>query len=213
MRQAAIQNNFDWCRLICELHGCTVTETPDCWKATGDVPALYPELMIRTPRQHLTLDTASSIKDCTASYDFSKDGLTHLFTAEWIARQPIYDRRALPPDWTVVTNVQLAEQFFKLVDVHDLPRDLFNRKEVRLFFSDQQQAAFIAFSNGQTTGLSHLTSDYLDERLWDDVIRLSSAHFPGQRIVGYEYGDQLITALEAGFDDIGPLAVWKRMTP
>lgn len=210
MRQAAIQNNFDWCRLICELNGCTVTETEDHWKATGDVPPLYPEMMVRAHQQQLDLTGVNSIKDCTASYDFSLAGLTHLFTAEWIVRPPILDRRALPPDWTVVTTSEEAARFFAFIETHDLPDKLFERTDVRLFFSDAQQTGFIAYSNGQTTGLSHLTSDYLDERLWDDIIRLSSAHFPGQPLVGYEYGDQLITALEAGFDDIGPLAVWIR---
>lgn len=107
-------------------------------------------------------------------------------------------------------DVQEATRFFAILETEDVPQRLFERSDVRLFFSEQQQAGFIAYSNGQTTGLSHLTSNYLDERLWDDVIRLSSAHFPGQLLVGYEYGDQLITALEAGFDDIGPLAVWIR---
>lgn len=55
MRQAAIQNNFDWCRLICELNGCTVTETHDSWKATGNVPPLYPEMMVRSHQQQLDL--------------------------------------------------------------------------------------------------------------------------------------------------------------
>lgn len=210
MRQAAIQNNFDWCRLICELHGCTVTETADSWVAKGDVPLLYPEMMVRAHQQQLDLSGVRSIKDCTAGYDFSRAGLTHLFTAEWITRRPILDRRALPSDWTVVRDVQEAARFFAILETEDVPQRLFERSDVRLFFSEQQQAGFIAYSNGQTTGLSHLTSNYLDERLWDDVIRLSSAHFPGQLLVGYEYGDQLITALEAGFDDIGPLAVWIR---
>ncbi|AFS71644.1 hypothetical protein [Exiguobacterium antarcticum] len=210
MRQAAIQNNFDWCRLICELNGCTVTETHDSWKATGNVPPLYPEMMVRSHQQQLDLSGITSVKDCTASYDFSRAGLTHLFTAEWITRRPILDRRALPVDWTVVTDLKESTRFFNIIDTDDVPKTLFERSDVRLFFSEPQQAGFIAYSNRQTTGLSHLTSNYLDERLWDDVIRLSSAHFPGQPLVGYEYGDQLITALEAGFDDIGPLAVWIR---
>lgn len=210
MRQAAIQNNFDWCRLVCESAGCRVTETDSTWHAQGNVPSYYPELMVRLPHQRIGVTDVYSIKDCTASYDFSSAGLSHLFTAEWMTRPAILDRRALPVDWSVVTDLDQFARFQAIQATPELPTTLWQHPAVRFFYSEAQQASCIAYSNQVTTGLTYVNSDYLDERLWDDIARLSSAHFPGQSLVGYEYGDHLITALEAGFDDVGPLAIWIR---
>ncbi|WP_290777748.1 hypothetical protein [Exiguobacterium sp. UBA5002] len=212
MRQSAIQNNFDWCRLVCEQVGCQVTETESTWLAKGSVPSYYPELMVRLPHQRINATDVYSIKDCTASYDFSSASLSHLFTAEWMTRPAILDRRALPVDWSVVTDATQFTRFQAIQATPELPTTLWQHPAVRFFYSEAQQASCIAYSNQVTTGLTYVNSDYLDERLWDDIARLSSAHFPGQSLVGYEYGDHLITALEAGFDDVGPLAIWIRTT-
>ena len=44
--------------------------------------------------------------------------------------------------------------------------------------------------------------------VWRDLASLAAATFPGLPLVGYEFGDELKAAHEAGFEIGDPLRVW-----
>jgi hypothetical protein len=61
-------------------------------------------------------------------------------------------------------------------------------------------------------GVTNLfTKDIPLDEVLRDVAALSAHHFPSQPVVGYERGEQLDAALEAGFNGLGALRVWRRM--
>jgi hypothetical protein len=45
--------------------------------------------------------------------------------------------------------------------------------------------------------------------IWSAALAAAADHFPGLPIVGYEYGDDLVPALDSGFTMLGPLRVWR----
>jgi hypothetical protein len=57
---------------------------------------------------------------------------------------------------------------------------------------------------GAVAGLSNVFGDA------SEAIRIAARTFPGRDLVGYENGEALASALEAGFQTVGDLVVWRR---
>jgi hypothetical protein len=65
-------------------------------------------------------------------------------------------------------------------------------------------------ADGVTGILNVFKSGITDEMLWTGVVQAVAARRPGLPIVGYEHGEDLAAAREAGFGVLGPLQIWAR---
>jgi hypothetical protein len=61
------------------------------------------------------------------------------------------------------------------------------------------------------TGISNVfKSGIADDPLWAGAVRAIARVRPGLPIVGYERGEDLAAARQAGFTVLGPLRIWAR---
>ena len=74
-----------------------------------------------------------------------------------------------------------------------------------------QVGGVIAYTAGGVTGISNVfKSGIADGPLWAGAVRAVARVRPGLPIVGYERGEDLAAARQAGFTILGPLRVWAR---
>jgi hypothetical protein len=74
-----------------------------------------------------------------------------------------------------------------------------------------QVGGAIAYTAGRVTGISNVfKSGIASGALWEGVMQAVAELWPGLPIVGYERGEDLATARQAGFTILGPLRVWAR---
>ena len=95
-----------------------------------------------------------------------------------------------------------------------MPDEVLAQPDLRLFLAadgDEVLGGFALNRSAQAVGVSNLFATGVDPALvWDDVAGLASRAFPGLPIVGYEAGDDLVQAQQAGFTPLGPLRIWIR---
>jgi hypothetical protein len=74
-----------------------------------------------------------------------------------------------------------------------------------------QVGGAIAYTAGGVTGISNVfKSGIADGSLWAGAVRAVARVRPGLPIVGYERGEDLTEARQAGFTVLGSLRVWAR---
>jgi hypothetical protein len=74
-----------------------------------------------------------------------------------------------------------------------------------------QVGGAIAYTAGGVTGISNVfKSGIASGPSWEDVVRAVAELRPGLPIVGYERGEDLAAARQAGFTVLGPLRIWAR---
>ena len=72
-------------------------------------------------------------------------------------------------------------------------------------------AVAAANQTGEVVGLSNVFAPALEAAtVWTEVVAYVEQLFPGRPLVGYERGDDLTLARQAGFQPIGKLRVWAR---
>jgi len=210
---AAARNNAEWCDLVCHSHGITTSVEHEVWAAHRRSPPLYPDAVTLAPSA--TVDAivdrvdggdGCSVKDSFAALDLTSAGFRVLFEAEWIHRPS-----ALPtvdgPLWIPARPPDVREIWGEAL----LP-SLLAEPEVTMFVAraaDEIVAGVIANRSDKVVGLSNLVVLAADpDEVWIGAIAAISAQFPGLPLVGYESGDDLVTAHRAGFNSVGPLRVW-----
>lgn len=76
---------------------------------------------------------------------------------------------------------------------------------------DSELAGAVAYRPESAVGISNVFTAGSDPvNAWQAVVANVAAIFPGLPIAGYEHGEDLNTAIAAGFSEIGPLRVWVR---
>jgi hypothetical protein len=220
----AVRENAIWCDLVCRLHRFTpegdarlwwsTRRTPDCFP---DAVTLVPDLPVLDVLGRITDSPGASVKDSFATLDLTAQGWTVLFDATWVARPPGAGADAeVAATFAVVREKLLFAAWCRAwggpQDV--LPPGLRRAPGVTVL--------------GRGTGPGEPTGGILHRTEigglpvvglwngfgeWTDVAAAASSRHPDAWIVGYEPGDELATALAAGFTALGPLRVWHREVP
>lgn len=172
--------------------------------------------------------SAWSVKDSHACLDLRPRGFTLLFDAEWLWRDPLPGaiRTTVPAlVWSrVASATELAaweagwwgdaRNETQSARARQFPDPLLASAD-HAFFAGRVDgkvvAGGIANRSPGAVGLSNLFSPpaHSDEA-WNALVSCTSTAFPALPIVGYERGDDLVRALQAGFVSIGALRVWQR---
>lgn len=229
---AAAWNNAVWCNLFAGVHGVRGVFEPEAWTSSARTPDLYPDAVTlrrsvdaRWLVSRIDRSPGSSIKDSFADLDLRPWGFDRLFEASWIhapdpaaacekaAWAPVRSDAVLSA-WEAAWGRPRHEPRF-------FPPALLARDDVVVLAAmpsgDVVEAGAILSLGGDAVGVSNL---FLAEPASRDRSALAAAFraaaaasqllFPGLPIVGYQRGDGLVAAVDAGFEALGPLVVWRR---
>jgi hypothetical protein len=220
---AAVINNARWCDAVCRSHGYPGEFGGRLWISVGHALPFYPNAITLSPDVTAAEATARqdpsrpfAIKDSFARLDLAPYGLTRLFDATWIAV-------STPPggnesSWDVVTNpgdLVRWEASWAGGEVIGLFRPALLDDPNCVVLACRQDGTevggAIAFTAGGVTGISNVfKSGIADGPLWAGAVRAIARVRPGLPIVGYERGEDLAQARQAGFTVLGSLRVWAR---
>lgn len=217
LRKAAL-NNAAWCDAVCRAHGVAPRYEGDgLWVSPRRTPPMYPDAVTLEPgvpaeRVLLGVDTDSpgcSVKDSFADLDLAGAGFEVLFEAQWIHRPagaPLPPAEAGGLEWSEVTDAA------ELAGWEAASGGVFRPEllgEGIVFLAGRAGGRIVtgavASTGGDVVGVSNLFG-----AAWAGVLGAVAVRWPGLDVVGYEHGEDLETALQAGFTPIGPVRVWLR---
>jgi hypothetical protein len=219
---AAAADNAAWCDAVCRSLGLATSRPPGLW-AVADPPPLYPHLITLAPEvtaaevvSELDSHKVSWVKDSFATLGLAEHGFSVAIRASWLHRPPgLADGDAncsvVGSDdefarWTAASGTTgiipaqlLADPLVRLVMVHDGGRLL---------------AGAALRISGDVVGISNVFgAEASPDATWAALVSAASRLLPGRALVGYEHGEDLDTALRAGFTPSGPLLIWRRPAP
>ena len=223
---SAARNNAEWCDIVCRTHGIAGDFQLHFWASPTRTPPYYPDAVTLNPEVTAAgilaaVDASSgcSVKDSFASLDLSPFGFRILFEAEWIIRsqgrpttagagavrwRTVRDFEALGAWEAAWSGDQAAGGLF-------LPA-LLDQAHVSVlggYLDDQVVAGAVANRSPNVVGVSNLFTTAGDlGATWSGCIGAIAGAYPSLPVVGYESGDALIAAEEAGFTPIGKLRLW-----
>jgi hypothetical protein len=230
--RAAVANNAGWCDAVCRSHGYPGEFTARTWLSSRHAVPFYPNAITLSP-DAATADTqaardpdlAYGVKDSFACLDLAPAGLAPLFDADWIAWDPAQGRR--PPaglDWETADDAAALARWEAAwaagTDVAGLFRPALLADPGCAFLGCHRDGALaggaIAYTTAGVTGISNVfrtgpPGETLPPgTLWRGAVLAAAALRPGLPVVGYEHGEDLAAAREAGGRVLGPLRVWTR---
>jgi hypothetical protein len=234
----AAHNNALWCDAVCRAHDRPGEFHDTLWLTRLGTPPFYPDAvtvagMEAAPTQVEAIAALVgsarqrewAVKDSFRSLDLSSLGFEPLFDAEWVAlRGPPPDVEDVTSDYrstNVTSKVGLFawEQSWAGEDVNAaaisaprvfMPRLLADTNIV--FVSIQGDGRIVGGGilnrGAEVVGLSNLFGSPID-MVWRRLAAMAGEIFPGLPLVGYERGNELVAAHEAGFETVGFLRVWR----
>lgn len=220
--RCAVDASIGWYEDICALHGVGSRLEDGLWSASATPPPLHSDAVVVEPdvtadRVLASLDgrTHAACKDSFAALDGLAAGLDVLFSATWLHRAPNgrgTGRGSAP--WSVLTS---AEELAAWTAQHDTAEVLLPGLLERAHFAflgryveGEIMAGAVARLGSGVVDLSNVFSIAGHQIDWAELAEAVDSLFPGRSIVGYEHGDALTAAVEAGFVPVGDLRVWTR---
>ena len=224
--ELAAQNNAEWCDIVCSAHDAPGSFTQAMWVNNHSVPVYYPNIVtlqrgvdaLAIQQLVATRNGGWSVKDSFDELDLSASGFHRLFDAQWLLAPESASSVANSNNtkWTTINDAyelaswesawggSEAQSLFKPSLLED-PRLRF----IAAYEHGKIVAGAIVNTSQAVVGISNVF--YPKEsgtEYWHGILRLTRKAFPGQPIVGYEHGDELALAIDAGLRPIGPLSVW-----
>ena len=227
---AAVSNNARWCDAVCRSHGYPGEFTGRLWISARHTLPFYPNAITLSPDVTAVETTAGqdptgpySVKDSFARLDLAPEGLTPLFDAEWIALPPAPGEPRggddLSLSWDTVTDPgELARWETAWAgggDVTGLFRPALLADPDCAILACRRDHALIggatAYTSDGVSGILNVFKSGSDAgAFWVSAARAVAALRPGLPVVGYEHGEDLAAARQAGFRVLAPLRVWAR---
>ena len=224
LARAAARNNAEWCHAFSRTHGIAGRFRAAFWSSPVRTPPYYPDAVTLRPNiavEHLLsgieVREGCSVKESFACLDLGAVGFRPLFRAEWVVRQPAKGGCMAPRGWSTLTSeAQLRSWEASWGEVPGgsgffLPALLKDETIAVLAGCDGDRivAGAIANRSANVIGLSNVfdTAGALDSA-WTAGAAAAATLWGDLPIVGYDSGDELHAAHDAGFESIGELVVW-----
>ncbi|MEV4351410.1 hypothetical protein AB0J83_43695 [Actinoplanes sp. NPDC049596] len=214
--RTAVDASVGWYEDLCTLHGVGSVLTDGLWSALEPPPPLHSDAVVVEPEvtasqvaARLEAREHCGVKDSFATMDLTGAGLSVLFEATWMYREAGVESPTVPSGWRVVTEAaELADWTGRHDTSEVLLPPLLRRAHFRIL---------ARYVDGQITGgaVARLGSGAVDVSNvwavdWTELVGAVSGLFPGRPLVGYERGEALASALDAGFVPLHGLRVWVR---
>jgi hypothetical protein len=227
--RAAARNNAEWCHAFCRTHGIAGRFHAAFWSSPARTPPYYPDAVTLRPNiavEHLLsgidVGEGCTVKDSFARLDLGAAAFRPLFRAEWVVRQPARGRRTATRGWSALTTeaqlrrweaswgeVPGGSGFFRPALLKDETIAV-----LAGYDGDRIVAGAIANRSADVIGLSNVfdTDGELDSA-WTAGATAAATLWGELPTVGYDSGDALHAAHDAGFESIGELVVWINEPP
>jgi len=202
---------------VCRAHGRPGTFLPHLWVNAQAVPRFYPNAVTlrhdaaAVDEQRASVDILAqsnppgrwSVKDSFATLDLSRRGFDLLFDARWIRQLPLLIAR---------TSSDLT---WRRVEASDaFPTALFADEGFAMLAGSRAGevvAGGTLYRAEKVVSLSNVVAEPADAvAVFRDLVALAAGLFPGLPIVGYESGNELEAAVNAGFEPGDELRIWVR---
>ena len=220
----AALDNAALCAAMWRTHGLGVERAEGCLACSGTPPRFYPHIVTVDPKvdpqDQMRLipervERASGaffVKDSYRSLALDSLGFEPLFEARWIHRAADLAADAIRLDWAPVTGLEELGAWEAAwrgsADEPPLFLPTFLATPGITMLAGRADSAVVAgciiTAAGAVVGLSNVFGDALE------AISAATMTSDGRDLVGYENGDALAAALEAGFRTVGDLVVWNR---
>jgi hypothetical protein len=227
---AAALNNAEWCAAVWRSHGLPVEQALGLWVCARATPQYYPnavtvdrgtdaklqeKLIADLARSHPSLDV--SVKDSFASLDLHAAGMTPLFDARWLVRSA-RDEGAIDArlQWRRIDDEPQLAAWETAWRAGGPPSPrifrgslLLDPRVIILAGFDERgaiQAGGIAYDAAGVLGITNVFGSR------QPFIQALGATCPESDMVCYEVGDDIRSAVQAGFQPLGSLRVWARRT-
>ena len=224
IHRAAVLDNAALCAAMWRAHGLGVERINGCVACLGRPPRFYPNVVTVDPavdaREQMRsiaeraehASGAFFVKDSYRALALDSFGFEPLFEAQWIHRAGGLEVGATQLDWRPVTDVaELGAWEAAWSGGVDEPAlflpAILTRPEVTVlagWANGRIAAGCIITVTGAVAGLSNVFGNA------PEAISAAVTMFSGREFVGYENGEALAAALDAGFQTVGDLVVWKR---
>jgi len=210
----AVLNNALWCDAVCRAHVCRTEWGESLWRCLDNPPSFYPHAITLVPNALLDGGLPVVIKDSFADLDFTSSGYEVMFDAEWIWAEPSVAAQVFA--WSRVVNAPDLIEWERAwrgspSDFIQFPSAMLNDPGVA-FMAVREEGKIaggcVLNASPPVVGLSNVFGTM--DGLWGDLCAAASLVFSGMAVVGYEDGESLLGALEAGFESVGPLRVLVR---
>lgn len=187
------------------------------WVNAQAVPRFYPNAVslrhdeAAIDEQRATIDILArsnppgrwAVKDSFATLDLSRRGFDLLFDAQWIRQLPLLIAR---------TSSDIGWQRVEASDT--FPANLFADESFAMFAGSRAGevvAGGTLYRAEKVVGLSNVVAEPGDAvAVFRDLVALAAGLFPSLPIVGYESGNELNAAVNAGFEPGDELRIWVR---
>jgi hypothetical protein len=196
-------------------HGTVGRFLVHSWVNAEPVPRFYPNVVTLTPgaadieeqRQAVRILQSHlagrwAVKDSFKTLDLARLGFDVLLEANWIIRK-------VQPKTETVSGLSWERE---QPAGGSFPTSLYSDENFAMF-SGRRDGTVVAggtlYRSDGVVGISNVVAD-VDEApaVWRDLTSLAATTFPGLALVGYESGDELKAARNAGFEVGDPLRVW-----
>lgn len=220
----AALDNAALCAAMWRAHGLGVERAEGCLACSGTPPRFYPHIVTVDPKvdpqdqmrficeRTERASGAFFVKDSYRSLALDSLGFEPLFEARWIHRAADLAADAIRLDWAPVTGLEELGAWEAAwrgsADEPPLFLPTFLATPGITMLAGRAGSAVVAgciiTATGAVVGLSNVFGDALE------AISAATMTSDGRDLVGYENGDALAAALEAGFRTVGDLVVWNR---
>lgn len=221
-RLAAL-DNAALCEAMWRAHGLSVECVTGCAACLGTPPRLYPNVVTVDPmtdprdQMHAIAERAARasgaffVKDSYRALALDSLGFEPLFDARWLHRPAGLAASKPRLRWRPVTNAAVLRDWEAAWSGRAdepplfLPAFLANPAVTMMagWADGEISSGCIITVTGGVAGLSNLFGDAAE------TISAAAATFADRDLVGYESGDALAAAMDAGFQTVGDLVVWK----
>jgi hypothetical protein len=222
----AAKNNADIYEAVFVSHGLDFDRSDFAFSALSKPPPYYANLTILTPDRvedciskikvvARQFDGAIGIKDSFCQLELVANGFEVLFTASWIWRS--VEAQTEASTWQRVesdTELQAWESAWNS-DGSPTPNRIFNTKMLAMpevaFLVRKQNGKYlagcIANISKDCVGISNVFCSSHQNDTYHEAAAAVAAVAPELPIVGYEAGEDLERACEAGFETVGGLRI------
>ncbi len=220
--RAAVDASLCWYDALCALHEVGCSTVDGVWAAHRTPPPLHSAVKTAEPwaSTGAAVQALRGVEHGSIADSFGRlepPGMDLLFEARWILRAPAAGTWVIAPGWTrVVTQGALTRWNHLSGTTGVLLPAMLHRPEFTVLASSSADepavmvAGAVLHLAGDVLSLSNVWSIPGHDLDWSELLALAWAIHPGRAVAGYARGPGLEQALEAGFADVGPQAVWAR---
>lgn len=218
----AARNNAHLYERVCAAHGCRTLDLGGVLLCLDPPPRFYSQAVVleREAGAMVRDRVTGGFKDSFHEIDPGNPLYRVLFSAEWIWLEPTVGE-PLGLEWRrAETDVELHawEAGWAWGDAEaahhprQFPASLLECADMEFWsasLNGEVVGGVLLNLTPPVVGVSNLFPfDASADSVWHDLPNLIARQFPSQAAAGYERGDSLLLAQEAGFEPMGPLRVW-----